>query len=531
MNSAHSKYDWNRVVTRLDHSDKLLVLKQPFDPVEVRQCASSMARKWQSEQTLRLHVESLEQVIEDRTRGLEAANRQLRHLATHDSLTGLPNRILLEDRLSQAIAHATRDGHTFAVAIFDLDRFKVINDSFGHGIGDELLKEVARRLQGIARSIDTVVRLGGDEFVMIIDHLAQPADAQIVAQRAIATLQQPLHIGEKDISSSASVGIALFPQDGNNVETLLAHADAAMYFVKQHGRNNVQYFATGMDAATQDRGRLQSDLQQALEGKQFELYYQPKVDAQSGLLDGAEALIRWRHPLRGLVPPSTFIPLAEDGGLMEAISNWVIHEACRQASAWQKEGLPPTRVAVNLSAAQFRNGKLLSTIRRALQNASLDPHFLEVEVTESALMSDPEESVNILKQLSAMGVLVSVDDFGTGYSSMSYLQRFPIHNLKIDRTFINEVTSSDADASIVSAIVSLGHTLKLKVIAEGVETPEQLEFLEMLGCDQYQGYHYSAAMPAHEFADLIRGHGPQQQPGAEQNGEPTRSAQSRRRPS
>ncbi len=396
---------------------------------------------------MRLHVESLEQVIEDRTRGLEAANRaklRVRHLATHDSLTGLPNRILLEDRLSQAIAHATRDGHTFAVAIFDLDRFKVINDSFGHGIGDELLKEVARRLQGIARSIDTVVRLGGDEFVMIIDHLAQPADAQIVAQRAIATLQQPLHIGDKDITSSASVGIALFPQDGNGVETLLAHADAAMYFVKQHGRNNVQYFEAGMDAATQDRGRLQSDLQQALERKQFELYYQPKVDAQSGLLNGAEALIRWRHPLRGLVPPSTFIPLAEDGGLMEAISNWVIHEACRQASAWQKEGLPPTRVAVNLSAAQFRNGKLLGTIRRALQNAKTGSRtFSRFEVhRERADEWDPEESVNILKQLSAMGVLVSVDDFGTGYSSMSYLQRFPIHNLKIDRTFISEVTSS-----------------------------------------------------------------------------------------
>jgi diguanylate cyclase len=530
MSSVQSNCDWAEVVTRLDHPDKLMMVKQPFDPFEVRQCASAMTRKWQNEQALRSHVESLEQVIEDRTRGLEAANRQLRHLATHDSLTGLPNRILLEDRLSQAIAHATRDGHTFAVAIFDLDRFKVINDSFGHGIGDELLKEVARRLQGIARGIDTVVRLGGDEFVMIIDHLAQPADAQVVAQRATAALQQPLHIGDKDITSSASVGIALFPQDGNSVEALLAHADAAMYFVKQHGRNNVQYFAAGMDAATQDRGRLESDLEQALAREQFELHYQPKVDAQSGLVSGAEALIRWRHPLRGLVPPSTFIPLAEESGLMESIGNWVIHEACRQAGAWQAEGLPPTRVAVNLSAIQFRNGKLLGTIRRALRDANLEPRFLEVEVTESALMSDPEESVNILKQLQQMGVLVSVDDFGTGYSSMSYLQRFPIDKLKIDRAFINDVTSSDDDASIVSAIVSLGHTLKLKVIAEGVETPEQLEFLQMLGCDQYQGYHYSAAMPPNEFADLIRTGSRQQQPEAGPVSGPARSAQSRRRP-
>ena len=530
MSSRHSEYDWNQVVARLDHPDKLLVVKQPFDPIEVRQCANSLARKWQNEQILRRHVESLEQVIEDRTRGLEAANRQLRHLATHDSLTGLPNRILLEDRLSQAIAHATRDGHTFAVAIFDLDRFKVINDSFGHGIGDELLKEVARRLQDIARSIDTVVRLGGDEFVMIIDHLAQPADAQVVAERAIAALQKPLCIGEKDILSSASVGIALFPQDGNSVETLMAHADAAMYFVKQHGRNNVQYFESGMDADTQDRGRLESDLQQALERKQFELHYQPKVDAQSGLLSGAEALIRWRHPVRGLVPPGTFIPLAENCGLMESIGNWVIREACRQASAWKKEGLPPIRVAVNLSAFQFRNGNLLGTIRRALDDARLDPTYLEVEVSESALMSDPEESVNILKQLSKMGVLVSVDDFGTGYSSMSYLQRFPIDKLKIDRTFINEVTSSNDDASIVSAIVSLGHTLKLKVIAEGVETPEQLEFLQMLGCDQYQGYHYSAAMPASELAELFRDGGHKLEPAAGKDSEQTRRARALRRP-
>jgi len=529
VTSAQTDCNWSAAVQQLGHSDKVMVLRQPFDPIEVRQCVGALARKWQSEQTLRRHVESLEQVIEDRTRGLEAANRQLRHLATHDSLTGLPNRILLEDRLSQAIAHAARDGHTFAVAVFDLDRFKVINDSFGHGIGDELLKEVARRLQGIARGIDTVVRLGGDEFVMIIDHLAVPSDAQMVAQRAIAVLQQPLRIGEKEISSSASVGIALYPQDGNSVEALMAHADAAMYFVKQHGRNNVQYFEAGMDAATQDRGRLESDLQQALARNQFELHYQPKVDAQSGAVNGAEALIRWRHPARGLVPPSTFIPLAEEGGLMESIGNWVIEEACRQASAWQKEGLSPTRVAVNLTAYQFRSGNLLGTIRNALKQARLDPSYLEVEVTESALMSDPEESVNILKQLSQMGVMVSVDDFGTGYSSMSYLQRFPIDKLKIDRAFINEVNSNTDATSIVSAIVSLGHTLKLKVIAEGVETPEQLEFLQRVGCDQYQGYHYSAAMPPAEFAEFIRLGGRGQKSESAAEAEQTRSVRPLRR--
>jgi diguanylate cyclase len=527
--SAHSDYDWTEVVARLDHSDKLLVVKKPFEPIEVMQCASALTRKWQNEMTLRRHVESLERVVEDRTRGLEAANRQLRHLATHDALTGLPNRILLEDRLSQAIAHAARDGHSFAVAVFDLDRFKVVNDSFGHNAGDTLLKEVAARLQGVARSIDTVVRLGGDEFVMIIDNLAQPADAQAVAQRALAALHQPLRIGEQDIHSSASIGIALYPQDGSSVETLMAHADAAMYCVKQQGRNDVQFFTPGMDAATQDRGKLESDLHHALARGQFVLHYQPKVEAQTGLLRGAEALIRWLHPERGQVPPATFIPLAEECGLIEAIGNWVIREACRQARAWQDEGLTPTRVAVNLSAFQFRNGTLLATIREALEKYRLDPAFLEVEITESALMSDPEESVSILRKLSEMGVLVSVDDFGTGYSSMSYLQRFPIDKLKIDRTFISDVTSSNDDASIVSAIVSLGHTLKLKVIAEGVETPEQLEFLQMLGCDQYQGYHFSKPMPASEFAELIRRGGMAQDAAADDPGR-TQSRLSLKRP-
>ncbi len=527
--SAHSDYDWTEVVARLDHSDKLLVVKKPFEPIEVMQCASALTRKWQNELTLRRHVESLERVVEDRTRGLEAANRQLRHLATHDALTGLPNRILLEDRLSQAIAHAARDGHSFAVAVFDLDRFKVVNDSFGHGAGDTLLKEVAARLQGVARSIDTVVRLGGDEFVMIIDNLAQPTDAQAVAQRALAVLHQPLRIGEQEIHTSASIGIALYPQDGSSVEALMAHADAAMYCVKQQGRNDVQFFTPGMDAATQDRGKLESDLHHALARGQFVLHYQPKVDAQSGLVRGAEALIRWLHPERGPVAPAVFIPLAEECGLIESIGNWVIREACRQARAWQDEGLTPTRVAVNLSAFQFRNGTLLATIRQALEEYRLDPAFLEVEITESALMSDPEESVSILRKLSEMGVLVSVDDFGTGYSSMSYLQRFPIDKLKIDRTFISDVTSSNDDASIVSAIVSLGHTLKLKVIAEGVETPEQLEFLQMLGCDQYQGYHYSKPMPAAEFAALIRRGGHSQDLAADDPGR-TQSRLSLKRP-
>jgi diguanylate cyclase (GGDEF)-like protein len=504
--SAHSDYDWTEVVARLDHTDKLLVIKKPFEPIEVLQCANALTRKWENERTLRRQVEHLEHVVEARTQGLEQANKQLRHLASHDALTGLPNRVLLDDRLAQAVAHSERDGHQFAVAMFDLDRFKIVNDSFGHRAGDELIKEVAHRLAGVARSTDTVGRLGGDEFLFIMDRLGKREDAEHIARRAVEALQVPIRIGRSDVDihTSASIGIAMFPADGKSVETLIANADAAMYCAKQRGRNNIQCYASGMNAVTQDKVKLESDLHEALRLRQFELHYQPKVDTGSGTIHGAEALVRWRHPTRGLVPPGEFIPLAEACGLIDSIGEWVVREGCRQARAWQDEGLPPLRVAVNLSAFQFRHGNLLHMIRDALASANLEPRFLEVEITESALMSDPEESVAILEQLSRMGVVVSVDDFGTGYSSMSYLRRFPIDKLKIDRGFIAELISRADDASIVKAIVSLAHSLHLKVVAEGVETEEQLALLKSLGCDQYQGYQFSPAVPAPKFATLLR---------------------------
>ena len=502
--SAHSDYDWTEVVARLDHSDKLLVIKKPFEPIEVLQCANALTRKWDNERTLRRQVEHLEHVVEARTQGLEAANKQLRHLASHDALTGLPNRVLLDDRLSQAVAHAEQDGHSFGVAMFDLDRFKVVNDSLGHRAGDALIKEVAHRLAGVARGTDTVGRLGGDEFLFIMDRLAKREDAEHIARRAVKALELPIRLDGVDLHTSASIGIAMFPADGKSAEALIANADAAMYCAKQRGRNNIQCYAEGMNSATQERVKLESDLHQALSLKQLELHYQPKVDTKTGLIHGVEALARWRHPQRGLVPPGEFIPLAESCGLIDGIGEWVVRESCRQARAWQLEGLPPLRVAVNLSAFQFRHGNLLQMIREALQAAQLEPRFLEVEITESALMSDPEESVTILEQLSRMGVVVSVDDFGTGYSSMSYLRRFPIDKLKIDRGFIAELISRADDASIVRAIVSLAHSLRLKVVAEGVETSEQLNVLRSIGCDQYQGFCFSPAVPAAQFAALLR---------------------------
>jgi diguanylate cyclase (GGDEF)-like protein len=502
--SAYTDYDWLELLTRLGHSDKLIVVKKPFEPIEILQCASALSRKWANARALRQHVESLERVVTDRTRGLEAANRKLHHLASHDSLTGLPNRLLLDDRITQTIAQADRQSHEFAVLVIDLDRFKVVNDSLGHRAGDELLREVAQRLKSAVRSVDTTARLGGDEFVILLGPPITESEAFEVAHRVIELMEPSMRLLGLDVHTSPSIGMAFYPHDGRTVDTLLARADAAMYTAKERGRNNVQRYATGMSAGGQNRVKLESELHEALNAGQFELHYQPKVDTSSGRINSAEALIRWRHPERGLLPPADFIGLADDCGLLDDIGEWVLHEACRQAKAWQDAGLPRLRVAVNLAPSQFRLTNLVDQIRRALDAAQLDPQLLEVELTESAVMSDAEESILILEAISSMGVLVSVDDFGTGYSSMSYLRRFPIDKLKIDRCFVEEMTRRSEDASIVRAIISLAHSLRLKVIAEGVETPEQLKLLADLGCDQYQGFFFSPALAADKFMALVR---------------------------
>jgi diguanylate cyclase (GGDEF)-like protein len=502
--SAYTDYDWLELLSRLGHSDKLIVVKKPFEPIEILQGASALSRKWQNARALKAHVEGLERVVTDRTKGLEAANRQLRHLASHDSLTGLPNRLLLDDRIAQAIAHAQRQLQEFAVMVIDLDRFKLINDSLGHRAGDELLRVVAQRLTQAVRNVDTAARFGGDEFVILLAGPVTRAEAIEIGKRAIAGMEPAIQLLGIDVHVSPSIGIAFYPHDAGSVDGLLARADAAMYSAKERGRNNVQCYEEGMSASSQDRVKLESDLHEALRSGQFELHYQPKLDMATGRINSAEALIRWRHPQRGLMPPGEFIDVADECGLIDSIGEWVLLEACRQAKAWQREGLRPLRVAVNLAPSQFRLANLLAQIRRALDAAGLEPQYLEVELTESAVMSDAEESIRILEAISRMGVLVSVDDFGTGYSSMSYLRRFPIDKLKIDRCFVEEMTQRPEDASIVRAIISLAHSLHLKVIAEGVETPEQLALLAELGCDQYQGFHFSPAVLPERFAALVR---------------------------
>ena len=502
--TAQADYNSKQITERLGQSHRLLLLKKPFEPIEALQFAHALTRKWRNERALREQVDSLERVVAASTQGLEAANRQLRHMATHDALTALPNRSLLDDRLNHAIAHGGRAGERFALAVLDLDRFKLINDSFGHRAGDELLREVARRLTGTLRSVDTVARPGSDEFVLIIREMGAPEEATRLAQKILEVLQLPFRLGEIDVHPSASIGIAFFPWHGATVEALFARADTAMYVAKQRGRKNVQCFAPEMDMLTLDRVRLESDLYQALQCQQFELHYQPKVDAVSGKIRGAEALIRWRHPQRGLIAPDDFIPLAEESGLIIPIGEWVVREACRQIRAWQCNGLPPVRIAVNVSATQFQQRNLLDIIRRALDEAGVDASHLEIELTESAVMSNPDESAETLQQLSRMGVAVSVDDFGTGYSSMSCLHRFPLDKLKIDRSFINNLTSSSEAAAVVQGIIRLAHSLRLKVIAEGVETLEQVEFLQNHGCDQYQGFYLSRPLTAVAYEALMR---------------------------
>ena len=349
-----------------------------------------------------------------------------------------------------------------------------------------------------------MARFGGDEFVLIGTSIGDADDAAALAARVMDVLQAPVRIAAIDIHTSPSIGIAMYPDDGITMQALLAHADAAMYSAKQQGRGNFRRYAPGMDTGTEDRVQFESELHNAVALNQLRLYYQPKVDTQTGEVRSAEALVRWMHPTRGIVSPAEFIPLAEECGLIGAIGGWVIREACRQTRAWQLDGVPTLRVSVNLSASQFRDSGLVDSIRAALDDAGLEARYLEVELTESAVMSDPEKSIAVLEHLSAMGVLVSVDDFGTGYSSMSYLRRFPIDKLKIDRVFIDEIVSRPEDASIVRAIVSLAHSLRLKVVAEGVETPAQLDFLRTAGCDEYQGYHFSRPLPATDFERLIR---------------------------
>jgi diguanylate cyclase (GGDEF)-like protein/PAS domain S-box-containing protein len=433
---------------------------------------------------------------------------QIRHMAQHDALTGLPNRMLLHDRIGHAIAHAQRNQGLLAVLFIDLDRFKTVNDSLGHPVGDRLLKAVAGRLAACTRASDTVARIGGDEFVVLLGDLKEPEDARHVAQKVLDALSEPVTISGHELKVTPSVGICAYPHDGGDVETLMRNADTAMYHAKQMGRNNYQFFTQAMNDAAHERLLLENDLRHALERGEFTLHFQPLLDVKSGAILGLEALVRWRHPERGMVPPSEFIPAAEETGLIGPLGEWVLQQACSQARAWHDAGYPKLQVSVNCSAQQFQREGLVETVGRVLRETGLPAARLDLEITESVIIQHSEEVVARFKRLDDMGVRIAIDDFGIGYSSLSYLKRFAIHQLKIDQSFVRDIHSDPDDAAIVSAIIAIAHSLGLQVVAEGVETAEQLAFLKSLGCDAAQGYYFSRPLPPDEFAKLLDGWNP-----------------------
>lgn len=428
---------------------------------------------------------------------------QLQHLATHDDLTGLANRALLQDRLDQSILFAKRSGRLVAALLLDLDRFKIINDSLGHSFGDSLLKIIAERLTESVRGADTVARLGGDEFVILLAEVANEDDVGKVAKKILDNITAPFLIGDREITITASLGISIYPQDGEDEETLIRNADIAMYRAKEEG-NTFRLYAPDMNLVVHEVMEMETDLRRALERNELLLHYQPKLNLKTGKITGAEALLRWQHPVRGMIMPGIFIPLAEETGLIQPIGEWVLQQICLQIKAWQAQGLPVVPIAANLSARQFRKDDLGETVERILQETGLPPHLLELELTESMIMRDPQSAVATMQQLNLLGVSLALDDFGTGYSSLNYLRRFPVDCLKIDRSFISDVADDPSAAAVATSIIAIAHSLGLQAVAEGVETREQLDFLSKCGCDSYQGYLFSAPVPTSDFTEMLR---------------------------
>ncbi|MDN3519415.1 EAL domain-containing protein [Aquisalimonas lutea] len=431
--------------------------------------------------------------------------RRVEYLAYHDNLTDLPNRAFFSRLLTEKMQHARRYRKNLALLFLDLDRFKTINDSLGHDAGDELLQEMARRLRNAVRDSDTVARLGGDEFVILLPEVTSPAQVPPVAEKILAAVGKPFTLVGQEFRVTVSIGVTLYPDDGEDEQTLMKNADVAMYHAKEQGKNNFQFYSEELNADSLERLALESSLRNALERWEFRLFYQAKQSSSDGRITGMEALLRWEHPELGLIPPLQFIPLAEETGLIVPIGRWVVRSACRQNVAWQNEGFPPLSMAINLSARQFLDENLLDDIRSALRETGMDPRLLELEITESMIMRDMQQTIHILNDLKAMGVRVAIDDFGTGYSSLSTLKEFPLDTIKIDRSFTHDIVRSAEDKGLTDAVIAVGKSLSLTVVAEGVETAEQAEYLRSRSCDEFQGFYINEPLPPAEFAQLVRG--------------------------
>jgi len=498
--TAYSDYSFEAIEARLKYDDQLLILKKPFDNLEIRQMASALTWKWQLAQDAALKLMGLERTVEERVQEL----LKVSHLLQYDALTELPNSTLLGDRLTQAIAVCRRHDTQLAVMFIGLDRFKRINNALGHPVGDEVLKQVSQSLVATVRESDSVFRYGSDEFVLILNDVHHPQQTQHIAEKVLKAVSHTRYVAGHDLSVTASLGISIYPDDSQSAVELIKKAETAMHAAKDHGPNDFSFFIDDMNLRAQEQQSLETAIRLALQRNEFVLHYQPKLDLNTGQIVGAEALIRWHQPDHGWVYPSAFIPVAEDSGLIVPLSQWVLGQACEQAQAWQAAGLAPICISVNISAIDFRQRDFVPNLAAILERTSLAPGLLELEITESVLMQNVEDTLTTLRAIKTMGVRLAVDDFGTGYSSLSYLRRFPIDVLKIDQSFIRGLSKNPQDAQLISAIISLGKSLDLNIIAEGVETVEQLDFLKAHQCEEGQGYLFSKAVAADEFALLMQ---------------------------
>lgn len=479
--------------------------------------AKERSSRRRAEEELENYRSQLERMVQERTSELSAANTRLRreiterkqmeeiikHQAHHDALTGLPNRRLFMDILSIELALAKRSRKRFAVLFLDLDRFKYINDTLGHDIGDELLKQVAARFKGTIRQSDIVARIGGDEFNILLNDVPHSEDISIIADKIVNSFKKSFSIRSHELYIQTSIGISIYPDDGTDIERLFKSADIAMYNAKEQGGNTYQFYNSSMNIRTIERLRMENWLRQSLDRGELMVYYQPQLLVETGEVLCAEALVRWRHPGRGILEPKDFIPLAEETGFITAIDEWVLKTACRQFAEWQKSGFPGICVTVNISAKQFQQADLAEKISQILEDTGFDPQRLDLEITESTAMRNMEHTIPNMNRLAKMGIGIAIDDFGTGYSSLNYLKKLPIHKLKIDKSFVKDIATDPDDRIIISAVTAMAQNMKLRVIAEGVETKEQMEFLKSIGCREMQGFLFSKPLPSEEFRELI----------------------------